>query len=178
LIEGGERAQIAIQFDVALPSIHVLDRLAPFTLPCASTARAEPSRNAPSAADRLCLTPASLQKALQQGMTVAQILEQLQDLYDGPLPSWVERRIHAWSHYYGSASIQRVTLVQVRDAKTLRELLQEPRLQAILRPLEPDGDSSLAVVDESDLDSLYEIFDELGIAVRDQALPIVQAQST
>jgi len=144
-----------VRFDIPLPGIHTLQQIAPFTQ------RDEQS-------GRTYLTRASIERALQGGLGVQDILDALRSLHLGPLPRWVEIRIRAWGHYYGDAAVQTVTLIQVRDQATLEELLSEPELKDLLRPFAPAETRGLAWVSDQDLHALYAALAERGIAVRDE----------
>jgi len=145
---------IEIQFHVALPSIYLYEQIAPFT-------RQDEQ-------GRTYLTPSAIDEAVRQGMSVDEILERLSALHYGPLPRSVIKRVRAWGHYYGNAALQTLTLIQVQDAKTLNELLEEPEVRAALRPFVPDPDKVLALIDADDLESLYEILARYGITLHDQ----------
>jgi hypothetical protein len=149
---------IPVEFDVALPCIYLLKQIEPFS----------------SSDERGCfhLTPMSIQSATEHGMPIQDILDRLRALHRGPVPRAVERQIRAWGHYYGNAAVEQMTLIQVRDAKTLNELLQEPDIQALLRPFVPDPNYALAMVSSEHVDDLLEVLSRYGIQVRDQ---LVQA---
>jgi hypothetical protein len=143
-----------LHFGIALPSIYLYEQLALFA------GQDEQSR--------YWLTQSAIQGAIGQGMSVDNILSTLQELHIGPLLRWVEIKVRAWGHYYGSAALETVTLVQIRDSKTLRELLSEPEIGEILRVFAPDKNKVLAVVDTKHLDALCELFSERGITLRNK----------
>jgi hypothetical protein len=145
---------IEIQFHVALPSIYTYEQIAPFT-------RQDEQ-------GRTYLTPSAIKEAVRAGMGVDEILERLSALHYGPLPHAVVKQVRAWGHYYGDAMLQTVTLIQIQDAKTLNELLTDPKVRAALRPFVPDPSRVLALVDTDDLISLHEILDRYGITLHDQ----------
>jgi uncharacterized protein (UPF0147 family) len=145
---------IEIHFHVALPSIYVHEQIAPFT-------RQDEQR-------RTYLTPLAIDEAVRTGMGVDEILERLSALHYGPLPHAVVKQVRAWGHYYGDAALQTVTLIQIQDAKTLNELLADPKVSATLRPFVPDPGKVLAFVDADDLDWLYEALARYGITLHDQ----------
>lgn len=154
---------IPVEFDVALPSIYLLEQIESFS-----------SRDERG---RFYLTPASIQQAIDQGFAIQDILGRLHKLHRGPIPPAVERQIRAWGHYYGDAALEQVTLVQVQDAQTLNELLAEPEIRALLRPFVPDPGHALALVAPEHLDELREVLARYGITVRDRlALASLQVQ--
>lgn len=145
---------IPVEFDVALPSIYLLEQIAPFS--------------SYDERGRLYLTPSSIQNAIEQGLPIQDILLRLRTLHCGPVPHGIERQIRAWGHYYGDAAVEQVTLIQVQDAETLSELLSEPDIQALLRPFVPDPSHALALVTTEDMDELLQVLARYGIVLRDQ----------
>jgi hypothetical protein len=143
-----------VHFREALPSIYLFGQIAPFT--------------EQDDQDRFFLTQASVAVALKGAYDVDKILEILRTLHIGPLPRWVEIKVRAWGHYYGDAAIQPLVLVQIRDPKTLKELLQEPELQGLLQRFIPDRQKTLAVASPEDLDLLRQALAERGIQISDQ----------
>lgn len=143
-----------LHFSIALPSIYLYEQLALFT--------------GQDEQGRYWLTQSAIQRALEQGMSVNDILSMLQALHLGPLPRWVEIKVRAWGHYYGSAALETVALVQIRDSETLRELLSEPEIGEILHVFAPDENKVLAVVDTEHLNALSELFAERGITLQDK----------
>jgi hypothetical protein len=141
-------------FHIALPSIYLYEQIAPFT------GRDEQGR--------YYLTQSAVQGALERGLGIDGILKRLRALHLGSLPRWVEIQVRAWGHYYGHAAVQTITLVQLKDDKTCRELLAEPELKGILRPFAPAEDKALAIVSTEDLERLYELLAERGITFQDQ----------
>ena len=73
------------------------------------------------------------------------------------------QRIRAWAKYFGDAAIEEMTLLQVRDEKTLNELLADPELAALIKPFAPAKTKALARVQEKDLDALRALLSERGI---------------
>jgi hypothetical protein len=145
---------IPVEFDVALPNIYLLKQIEPFA---SSDERG-----------RLYLTPTSIQNAIEQGLPIQDILARLRTLHRGPIPRAVERQVRAWGHYYGDAAVEQVTLVQIRDAKTLNELLDEPDVKALLRPFMPDPSQALAQVAAERTEELVQVLARYGITVREQ----------
>ena len=143
-----------LHFNLALPSIYLYRQIAPFT------GRDERGRH--------YLTQSAVQGAIAGEMSVEGILERLRALHLGPLPRWVEIKVRAWNKYYGEAAIQTITLVQIKDEKTLRELLAEPELKGMLQRFDPARGKALAVVSKEALEYLYEIFAERNIPIERQ----------
>jgi hypothetical protein len=145
---------VQVEFAVALPSIYLLKQLEPIS--------------SIDERGRFHLTPGSIQDAIDHGISIQDIVDRLRALHRGPLPQAVERQIRAWGHYYGEAALEQMTLIQVRDAKTLNELLEEPEIRAVLRPFVPDPSRALACVAPDQVDALLEVLARYGIDVGDQ----------
>jgi hypothetical protein len=156
IVDGGEvsASGIEIQFHVDLPSIYIYEQIAAFT-------RQDEQ-------GRTYLTPSAVDEAVRMGMSVDEIVERLSALHYGPLPHVVVKQVRAWGHYYGDAALQTVTLIQVKDAKTLNELLADPEVKAALCPFVPDPNRVLALVSMDDLESLHEVLDRYGITIRNR----------
>jgi hypothetical protein len=166
-IEIAEDGQVL--FTIALPSIYLLEQLAPFTAREGPTGQTEGLSSSPSGLPaRFFLTRSAIEGAIAQGMSVDQILERLRALHHGPLLRRVEIQVRAWGHYYGGAQMQTITLLQLRDEQTLRELLSEPELADILHPFAPSAQQALAMVPTAELPRLQALLAERGIDVRDQ----------
>jgi hypothetical protein len=144
----------SIDFALDLPSIYLYQQIAPFT------AQDEQGQH--------FVTQSAVQEAIDTGMTVSEILERLRTLHLGPLPRWVEIKVRAWAEYYGQAAVQTITLVQIKDEQTLRELLSEPELEGLLAPFAPQKGKALAVVDADSLEALLKVFAERNIEIKEQ----------
>ena len=142
-----------MHFVAPLPSIYLFERIAPFT--------------AKDERDHIFLTQSAVQGAIEQGLSVQEILSRLQQVHLGPLPRWVEIKVRAWGHYYGNAAMETVTLVQIQDEKTLAELLAEPELQGLLSAFRPRNNKALAWVFVENADLLREILAERGMRVKE-----------
>jgi hypothetical protein len=140
-----------ILFTIPLPSIYLYEQITPFT--------SQDERG------RYFITQSAVQEAIEKGMSVQEILTRLTKLHLGHLPRWVEIKIRAWGHYYGDVAVQTLTLIQVKDKETLRELLAEPETEDILRPFAPDEEKALAVVVCDDPKALRELLAERSIAI-------------
>jgi len=142
-----------LHFTSVLPSIYLYEQIAPFT--------------GQDEQGRYFLTQSAVQGALAGNMTVENILERLASLHLGPLPRWVEIKIRAWGHYYGDAAVQTLTLIQVKDEKTLQELLSEPEIGDILHSFSPAEGKALAIV-TGDMDALRQVLAERNINLKEQ----------
>ena len=116
------------------------------------------------------ITPASVQKALEQGLDAPSILQELSTLHQGPLPFRLTVRIKAWAHHYGDAALQSLTLLQLRDEAALQELLQDPEVGPFLRRFNPPPEQALALVTQDDLEALRRLLAERGMTIGDTIL--------
>jgi hypothetical protein len=114
------------------------------------------------------ITAETIERATRSALTAPQIIEQLQAVQRGPLPARLVQRIRAWAKYYGDAASEGVTLLQVRDEKTLNELLADPELAALIKPFAPAKTKALARVQEKDLDTLRALLSARGIDLADK----------
>ncbi len=109
------------------------------------------------------LTPASVGRAARSGLGAPEVLAALQQVLRDPLPQALDLRIRAWSGHYGEAALQQVTLLQVQDAATLKELLADPDLGPLLKPFKPTASHPLALVTAEDLQRVRGLLTERGV---------------
>ena len=96
-------------------------------------------------------------------MTAPAILAELKQLADREVSVVLEKRILAWSGHYGDAELEETVLVHLRNEDTLHELLEDPELGPLLRPLDDGRTRSTARVRPKDLDRLRMLLEERGI---------------
>jgi hypothetical protein len=143
-----------MHFVAPLPSIYLFERIAPFT--------------SKDEQGRIFLTQSAVQGAIEQGLSVQEILTRLQQVHLGPLPRRVEIEVRAWGHYYGDAAMETVTLVQIQDEKTLNELLAEPELEGLLSAFQPSKSKVLAWVPAEHMESLREVLAKRGMRIKEK----------
>lgn len=128
-----------LRFVHAAPSIHALGRVAPFSEPVDGVRQ---------------ITRQSIRNALRaKGATVDSILADLQAVHAGALPWELAIDIKAWGKYYGDATMDTLTLIELRDRGVLKELTTDPDLKPYLQPFEA-GQRALAVVNRQHLDTV------------------------
>lgn len=76
--------------------------------------------------------------------------------------------MRAWAKHYGEAALETVSLLQLRDAATLDELLADPELAPLLKCFQPHMQKALALADAASLDKLRALLAERGIELGDQ----------
>lgn len=122
----------------------------------------------PAGENGYLITAATVTRAVRAGLTAPQIVERLQTVHQGPVPAALARRIHAWAKHYGAAALEVVTLLQLRDAATLKELLADPDLAPLLQPFRPSPNKALARLKPADLKKLRALLAERGIDLDDK----------
>jgi len=83
------------------------------------------------------ITPASVQKFVQEGGAIPDYIARLESLAANEVPPQVVLHIKAWSHYYGDVDVETRTLLHFKDNARLEELLRDPELRPYLRRLLP-----------------------------------------
>jgi hypothetical protein len=114
------------------------------------------------------LTPASLQRAARNGMTAPQVVAEIKRVLRGEFPLALEQRLRAWAGHYGEAALEETILLRVKGGETLKELLADPEIGPLLRPLEAPEVGVTARVKPKDLERLRQILDERGIPYKDR----------
>lgn len=114
---------------------------------------------------RFAVTRFSVERCLERGLTVATYLERLAAIHCGPLPPGLVARVKAWGHYYGSASLAKVLLLEVQDRATAEELLADPELTTQIVRFEPDATGRLLLVTTEDVAGLRRCLEARGVQV-------------
>jgi hypothetical protein len=109
------------------------------------------------------ITRASVRKAIASKMTAPEILKELAKVAAGPIPPELEKKILAWSGHFGHAHLEEALLLRFKDEKTLKDLLQDPDLQEMLRPLQPSEVKVTVKIKLSDRQRLLQLLEERGI---------------
>lgn len=115
--------------------------------------------------DRFYITESSVMSALASGMSVREYLERLASLHHGPVPAELQKRIKAWSRYYGKALLRKTVLLEVKDAATADELLADEELAPLLSRFAADPRGRLLQVHTEDLEHLHRLLRERGVEV-------------
>lgn len=104
------------------------------------------------------LTPASLQRARQQGLKMEHLLALLQKHAATPLPPMLVRALQRWERQGTSARIERVILLRVNRPEILAELRRGPAVRYLAEVLSP----TLALVRPGQVDRLRRALVEQG----------------
>ena len=138
----------------AVPSLHLHGRLS------------QMAERIPHKEKGWILTAASVGRAGGSKEKALRLLEELDKLHRGSLPSKLVEQIKAWGGYYGHAAAETLTLIEFRDQAALEELANHPELQACLTPF-PTKDRALATVSAKELVRVKEILEQFGVHVAD-----------
>ncbi|MGE5223456.1 MAG: helicase-associated domain-containing protein, partial [Omnitrophica WOR_2 bacterium] len=114
------------------------------------------------------LTPASIQRAVQSGLSAPEMVSRLQAMSGRQVPDEAARKIRAWSKYYGDAVVENVVLLQVKDPNTLQELLKDPELKHMLKEFTMPAGKALARIQPKDLEKLRLLLAERGVEILDK----------
>jgi hypothetical protein len=110
------------------------------------------------------ITAASVRAAMSAGTTIDQLLATLAELHAGPVPAGLEDRIRGWARFFGQASLQHVTLLELTSLDVLANLLNDPGIGPYLTPIEGSS-APLAIVDPGHTDEVRALLIERGITV-------------
>jgi hypothetical protein len=121
----------------------------------------------PQRGPRYTLTPASLRRAVQEGLSVAAIVAWLEGRCGDALPPALVDRLKSWSGHYGTVALERHVVVRLQSPEVLVELLTDAAIGPLLVPLAPAA--GLAGVAEENLDGLRRVLAAKGIAVDDRS---------
>jgi hypothetical protein len=139
-----------VMFNQTAPSIFALGKLAQF-------AQSPPE-------GRVRITSASIRAAMSAGASLAQVLATLAELHAGPIPAALEEKIRAWASFFGNASLQHVTLLELSNLDVLDNLLNDPQVGPYLTSIEGSS-KPLAMVDPSHVDEVRAMLIERGITL-------------
>ena len=142
--EGGR-----IVFRHRVPDFHLLRRLSPFSQRLDGD---------------LYVTEGAIAAATADGWTAAQILDLLRSLQRDDLPASLVAEIKVWGRHYGNAAIEKVTLVQVKNAEILQELTRDPDIGPLIKPFSSLG--AAATVRDEDVAELEELLARKNMGIR------------
>jgi hypothetical protein len=109
------------------------------------------------------ITKASVKRAIANKKSAPQIIKELERVASDVIPAELQKKITAWSGHYGSANLEETLLLQLKDEKAVKELLQDPEFKAIIQILQPDEIKTTLKVSPRDRQRLIELLEERGI---------------
>jgi hypothetical protein len=106
------------------------------------------------------ITPRSIERAVQAGMTASQILDVLDQIVYGALPRGLRVRVRGWAGDYGTVALGKVGIFVAPDPESFRELRGDPTLaRDFIQTISPTA----AIVDLNSLEALRRALAERGI---------------
>ena len=111
---------------------------------------------------RYRISPSSLARAQSQRIAPEKVLAFLAQSADQGVPPIVTRAIQRWAAKGAEVKVERVVLVQVKDAAILKRLLESPKTRGLA--IEPLGPTA-ARINEKDWPKLVAILAEAGVLV-------------
>lgn len=112
------------------------------------------------------LTPTQVKAAVSGKKNLEQLLAALTAVHTGPLPDALVVKLKAWSHYYGNAHQETLTLIEFKDFATRDELLQDPELGQYLTPFTAPT-RALALVPRQHEATVHALLAERGVKIEE-----------
>jgi hypothetical protein len=106
------------------------------------------------------LTPTSLERARQQGIPVARVLEFLGRVTGAPVPRFVEAALTRWDVRGAEVRLERVVLLRISSEELMAQVASSPRARRFIR--EQVGPTA-ALVREQDWPRLVAALGEMGL---------------
>jgi hypothetical protein len=106
------------------------------------------------------LTPASLGRARQQGISVARVLEFLKQAIDAPIPRSIEAALTRWDARGAEARLERVVVLRLASEELMAQVLASPPARRLIR--EQIGPAA-ALVLEKDWPRLVAALGDVGL---------------
>lgn len=106
------------------------------------------------------MTPTSLERARQQDISIARVLEFLQEITEAPLPRSVEEALRRWDAHGTEASLEYAVLLRLSDAEMMDRIISSPRLTRLIK--ERIGPTA-ALVRQQDWPQLVIRLGEMGV---------------
>jgi len=113
------------------------------------------------------LTPASVRRAVNAGLTADAVINLVREVLDRPLPSELAQRVLAWSGFFGQVDAEELTVLRFKNSAALTEFRRDPQLAELLRPLRAEEIERLALVRPKDVEKLRRRLTELGVEWKD-----------
>jgi hypothetical protein len=105
------------------------------------------------------LTPASLGRARQQGISVARVLEFLRRATDTPVPRSIEAALTRWDARGAEARLERVVVLRLASEELMAQAMSSPARRLIREQIGPTA----AVVLEKDWPRLVTALGDMGL---------------
>ncbi|OYD08915.1 helicase-associated domain-containing protein [Paludifilum halophilum] len=105
----------------------------------------------------------SVCRGVDQGLTGERMIETLQNLSAEKLPKNVENGVRQWADRGGGISFRRVWLMEIREDRIRRELIQNPEVEARVKQV---GASGTFLVEEEEMEGLRDWLEKRGFSSR------------
>ena len=105
-------------------------------------------------------TPASLGRARQQGISVARVLEFLEQAINAPVPRSTEAALTRWDARGAEARLERVVVLRLASEELMAQVLASPPARRLIR--EQIG-PAVALVQEKDWPRLIAALGDMGL---------------
>ena len=125
--------------------------------------RAHLARFGEEAGEGYRLTPESIRRATNAGLSAPELITELTKVLAQPLPAILEQHILAWSGLYGQVQLEPTRLLRFKDETALQHLLRDPEISSLLRKVRPADLEQIALVRAKDIEKLRNILNERGV---------------
>ncbi len=112
------------------------------------------------------LTPTQVKANISGKDGLEKLLASLSAIHSGPLPEALVIKLKAWSHYYGNARQETLTLIEFKDVPTRDELVQDAELGQYLAPFNAPN-RALAIVHPLHEETVHTLLAERGIKIEE-----------
>jgi hypothetical protein len=106
------------------------------------------------------LTPASLDRARRQGISVARVLEFLEQAIDAPVPRSIEAALMRWDARGAEARLERAIVLRLAEEELMAQVMASPSARRLIR--EQVGPTAV-LVQEKDWPRLVEALSDVGL---------------
>jgi hypothetical protein len=106
------------------------------------------------------LTPSSLERARQQGISITRVLEFLGDLIEAPVPRSVEAALTRWAARGAEVRLERAIILKISSEDLMNQVVSSPPIGRLIR--ERIGPTS-ALVHEQDWEQFVGALGEMGL---------------
>ncbi|HRQ36488.1 MAG TPA: helicase-associated domain-containing protein [Chloroflexota bacterium] len=112
------------------------------------------------------LTPTQVKANVSGNDGLKKLLASLATIHSGPLPDALVVKLKAWSHYYGNAHQETLTLIEFKDIAARDELLLDSELSQYLAPFNAPN-RALAIVPSQHEATVHALLAERGVKIEE-----------
>lgn len=113
------------------------------------------------------LTPASIRRAVNAGLSATQVVTELERVLSQPVPHEQSQRLMAWSGFFGQVEAEEMSVLRFKNAAALNQFRRDPQLADLLRPLRSEDLEHLVLVRPKDVEKLRRLLTERGVEWKD-----------